>query len=171
MNKTLSILIALVVTLFTVQCTTRESGEAKTQPEVQQQPPPEANNMPQLTVRLTNGQQVALRDVTGNTMLIFFNPGCDHCEREAEQIKLRKQLFAQHQVYFISTVDAAELNAFAAKYELTDENFIFAQADAAAVFESVGNLPSVPAIFIYKNKQFVKRFDGETSLDVVKEFL
>lgn len=153
-----------------MQCTPKEQTNIST-PEATAETSQEINDLPSLNIVLTNGDAVSLREATRKVVLIFFNPDCDHCQREAEQIKNRKQLFANHMVYFISTESPESLIAFSKKYDLTDKNFVFAQADAAAVFESVGNLPSVPAIFIYNNKKLMKRFDGETSLDVIQEFL
>lgn len=157
-----------LIAFCAMQCTPKEKNSGTTEVSTTQ---PAVNDQPTLTVRLLNGQTISLRDLNGNVMLIFFNPSCDHCEREAEQIKNRKQLFANHTLYFVSTESVESLTAFANKYELTDKNFVFAQADAASVFESVGNLPSVPAIFIYKDHRLIKRFDGETSLDVIQSFL
>jgi peroxiredoxin len=163
-------LACLMVGFVLMQCTPKEKSNT-TASESSAETAPEVNDLPALNIRQTDGQVVALREVSGKIVLIFFNPGCDHCEREAEQIKNRKQPFNNHTVYFISTESAESSVAFSKKYDLTDKNFVFAQADAAAVFESVGNLPSVPAIFIYDNKKLIKRFDGETSLDVIQQYL
>lgn len=168
-NTVICLFTFISVGFFSLQCTTKNQSDSTG--HTAQQAPPTTNDLPALAVRITDGQAISLREVTGKVVLIFFNPDCDHCQREAEQIKNRKQLFYEYQVYFISTETVEALNGFAKKYELMDDNFLFAQADAAAVFESVGNLPSVPAIFIYDNKRFVKRFDGETSLDVIQQFL
>jgi thiol-disulfide isomerase/thioredoxin len=145
-----------------VQCSNKKIEEA---------PSSLSNDLPMLTVVKSDGSKLDLRTVAGKSILIFFNPECDHCQRVAEQIKLRKPMFSRHQVYFISTESAPALQKFAQQFELLDSNFQFVQADPDDVFPAVGNLPSVPAIFIYDNQKFVRRFDGETSLDVIQSFL
>ena len=170
MNRLFLSLAYLFVACVAMQCTPKEQSTAVIS-ETSTESKPDVNDLPVLNIRQTDGLTLSLREASGKIVVIFFNPSCDHCEREAEQIKNRKQLFTNHKVYFVSTETAESLVAFSKKYDLTDSNFVFAQADAASVFESVGNLPSVPAIFIYDNKRLVKRFDGETSLDVIQQFL
>lgn len=170
MKHIFSVLVCTVVIFFVMQCASKEQ-QNNVATEASTEVRSDVNDLPALNIRQIDGQAVSLREVSGKVVLIFFNPDCDHCQREAEQIKNRKQLFANQTLYFISTESPESMIAFAKKYELTDKNFVFAQADAAAVFESVGNLPSVPAIFIYDSKKLIKRFDGETSLDVIQQFL
>jgi thiol-disulfide isomerase/thioredoxin len=162
MRLILTTCCAIAVLLGCVQCSNKKNAETAST---------STNDLPTLTVIKADGSKFDLRKAEGKTILVFFNPECDHCQRVAEQIKLKKKLFSNHQVYFVSTETQASLQKFAQQYELQDENFLFVQADADDVFQSVGNLPSVPAIFIYQNQNFIRRFDGETSLDVIQQFL
>jgi thiol-disulfide isomerase/thioredoxin len=162
MRLILTTCCAIVVLLGCVQCSEKKSVETASA---------STNDLPLLTVTKADGSKFDLRTVEGKAILVFFNPECDHCQRVAEQIKLRKKMFSSHQVYFVSTENQEALQKFAQQYELLDDNFLFVQADAADVFQAVGNLPSVPAIFIYHDQDFIRRFDGETSLDVIQQFL
>jgi len=132
---------------------------------------PQPNDLPMLAVLQTDGNRIFLRDAPGNVVFIFFNPDCDHCQREATQIRNRKEIFKNHQVYFISIDIMPNISKFASDYGLIDNNFHFCRAESADVYQSVGPLPSVPAIFIYKDKRFVKKLEGEVSLDELAKFL
>jgi len=129
------------------------------------------NDLPMLTVTKTNGERISLRDVPAKSILIYFNPDCDHCQREATQISQNKQTFKDYSVYFIS-IDAMEnIIKFSIDYNLQDKNFQFAWADFNDVYNNVGPLPEVPAIFIYNDKKLVKRLAGEVKLEELASFL
>ena len=130
-----------------------------------------ANDLPLLTVLQTNGESITIRDLEGKVVLIFFNPDCDHCQREAKQISDQKNIFKNHSVYFISIDSMTQIERFALEYKLTDPNFHFAQVDGLAVYNTVGPLPSVPAIFIYNNKRFIKKLEGEAKLEEIMKYL
>jgi peroxiredoxin len=129
------------------------------------------NDLPALTVLQTNGESVSIHDLEGNVVLIFFNPDCDHCQREAKQISEQKSIFKSHSVYFISIDSITRIERFAIDFKLTDPNFHFAQADGFAVYNSVGPMPSVPAFFIYDHGRFVKKLAGEVKLEEVMKYL
>ena len=132
---------------------------------------PPVNDLPMLNIKKTDGDIVMLHDVQGKTVLIFFNPDCDHCQNEARQISERKQIFRDYAVYFISVDSMQNIMKFADEHKLKEANFYFAQTEGGQVLNTVGPLPSVPAIFIYNNKKLVKKFEGEVKLEELMKFL
>jgi peroxiredoxin len=132
---------------------------------------PPANDLPFLTITKLDGSNISLYEVTGNAVLIFFRPDCDHCQNEGQQIGERKQVLRDYQVYFIAADSMKNIAKFASDYDLLENNFHFGQADNYQVYKTVGNMPSIPAIFIYHDKKLVKRFDGETKLEEIMKFL
>jgi peroxiredoxin len=133
--------------------------------------PQQVNDLPMLNVQKEDGSSALLHDLKGKTVLIFFNSDCDHCQNEAEQISGRKQIFQQYQVYFISADSMKNITKFADDYKLRERNFYFAQADSYQVYKTVGDMPSIPAIFIYNNKRLIKKFAGEVKLEDVMKYL
>jgi peroxiredoxin len=130
-----------------------------------------ANELPLLNVIKTDGSTISLRDVEEKTVLIYFNPDCDHCQREATQISNRKSIFNDYTVYFISIDSMHRIEQFAKEYNLVENNFVFAQADNYEVYEAVGALQSVPAIFIYNKRRLIKRTEGEVQLEELMKYL
>lgn len=133
--------------------------------------PPLVNELPMLNVVDEKGAKNSIHDAEENSIIIFFNPGCDHCQREATEISENKNIFKEYELYFVSVDSMENILKFALEYKLTEERFHFCQATGPDVYYSVGALPSVPAIFIYRNRKLVKRFDGETKLEELKKFL
>jgi thiol-disulfide isomerase/thioredoxin len=132
---------------------------------------PAVNDLPALNITKPDGSTVSLRSVSGKVVLIFFNPDCDHCQREATQISERKQVFRNHAVYFISIDPMDSIVKFSRNYNLIENNFLFTQANGDDVYNTVGPLPSVPAIFIYDDKKFIKRLEGEVKLEEIMKYL
>jgi hypothetical protein len=104
-------------------------------------------------------------------MLIFFNPDCDHCHHEAEQIAAEKSAFDKWQLYFIASVDARAAEEFGVKFKLTNPNFHFASASVSDVFSAVGQLNEVPTIMIFKDRRFVGKYEGVTPVDELRQYL
>ena len=129
------------------------------------------NELPALSVLKTDGSAMSLRDTKGKVVLIFFNPDCDHCQREANQISSQKEIFRNHTVYFISTDSMQNIDKFAHEYNLIEKNFYFGQVIGEQAFKAMGPMPSVPVIFIYDNQRLVKKLEGEVALEEIMKFL
>jgi thiol-disulfide isomerase/thioredoxin len=129
------------------------------------------NELPSLTVTFGDQSSKALRELSGDVLLIFFNPDCDHCQQEAEQMAANKEAFANWQVYFIASIDAKAAEDFGVKYKLTDANYHFGFAGVSEVYNAVGPLSQVPTIIVYKNRMFVRKFEGVTPIDDIKKVL
>jgi thiol-disulfide isomerase/thioredoxin len=148
-------------------------GERKSQP-VPVAPPMVAtslNELPDLAVTFGDNSTSTIHELSGDVVLIFFNPDCEHCHQEAEQIAANKEAFANWQMYFIASVDAKAAEEFGVKYKLTDANYHFASAGVAEVYNAIGPLTQVPTILVYKNRRFVEKFEGVTPVDDLKKAL
>ena len=132
---------------------------------------PTVNELPLLNVLKIDGRVMSLREAEDKSVLIFFNPDCDHCQREAKDISEQKNVFRDYTLYFISIDSIPKIKQFAREYDLMEDNFIFAQADNYQVYVAVGAFQAVPAIFIYEKKKLVKKTEGEIKLDELKKYL
>lgn len=132
----------------------------------------QAKELPTLLLTKMNGDSLQTRSLEGLVILVFFSPDCDHCQREAEDIRRHIDAFKDYSLYFISPSPAEEIKTFAITYGLSGyPNVVFARADVAAVVNEMGKV-STPTLCIYsKEKQLVKRFDGETDMDEIVKFL
>ena len=106
--------------------------------------------------------------LAGKTILFFFQPDCDHCQRETVQIQENLYAFRDYKVYFITNAGMPELTKFAQEYKIAFEpNFTFAQATIENILNTVGPMAS-PSLFIYSDKgRLVKAFKGETPIEQI----
>ena len=131
--------------------------------------PPQLPDMPLLT---TEGTQVNARTLTGKVVLVLFQPDCDHCQREAEEIHRHLEDFADYSVYFITYAPLQDIQQFAKDYQLSDQdNIFFALSEVQPILQNFGSIPT-PSLYIYsEQQQLVKAFEGETPIKDILEHL
>jgi thiol-disulfide isomerase/thioredoxin len=167
-----NLLIGLVMIAVLAGCQKEKPAEEKKKDKVVLNAKPTAhNNMPNFIATRLDGQQIVFKQLTGKVMIVFFNPGCDHCQREAQLISANRSVFSEYQLYFISPEEPLDIAKFAKDYNLFDYNMHFARGDVAQIINAVGPITSVPTIFIYDNQNLVKRLEGEISLEKLKSSL
>jgi peroxiredoxin len=123
------------------------------------------NGMPGLTMNMTDGTNVTMTDLDGKVLLVCYNPGCDHCQREAKLLSENKDLFEGYKVFFLTPEPIEEAAKFQKEYNLEEPNIHFGRAEVPAIMQAVGVISTVPTIFVYRDQALVKRLQGEVSLN------
>ena len=76
------------------------------------------NELPAIPLTLVSGEKLMTSTLEGGTILIFYVPDCDHCQREAEAIRGQLNAFKDYSLYFITASEPDEMNRFAERYGL-----------------------------------------------------
>jgi thiol-disulfide isomerase/thioredoxin len=128
--------------------------------------------LPAIDIVTTSGDSVKVNALEGRVILILFTPDCDHCQREAADISNHLDLFDGYKLYFVAAHTNDVLNDFAVKYNLSNKpNVVFSQGPIVPVVTLI-KPTSMPTILIYGDDgSLVKRFDGETNVERIAEFL
>jgi peroxiredoxin len=165
MKHFITILI-LCFCAFLINCSQPKSDKKEIQaPAVPQ------NELPQMTVTTSDQSSVNLRNVKGKTMLILFQPDCDHCQREAEEIRKHLTEFREYELYFISADEMAAIEEFGKTYDLLGHsNVKFAATTVESVLGNFGPI-SAPSVYIYRDQTLVKKFNGEVGIDSILQAL
>ncbi|MEA3318144.1 MAG: redoxin domain-containing protein [Bacteroidota bacterium] len=105
-------------------------------------------------------------------LIIYFNTECDHCMCEAEQISQNIEQFSNFQIIMISYEEIDTLQAFAEKYNFTEQNNITVLQDKKFEFDDIFGRSPIPTSFIYnKNKDLIKKFVGEVKIEALLKYL
>jgi thiol-disulfide isomerase/thioredoxin len=167
-----NVFIGLVMVAALAGCQKEKPQEEKKEDKVVLNAKPTANNnMPNFVITQLDGQKVIFKELTGKVMIVFFNPGCDHCQREAQLISANKQSFKDCQIYFVTPEAPAEIEKFSKDYNLIEPNIHFGRGDVAQIVNAVGPITTVPTILIYDKQALVARMEGEISMDKFKKML
>ena len=124
------------------------------------------NEQPSIPLVLLDNTQVNVKDLKGKNALVFFQPDCDHCQREAQEFERNLEAFTGTTLYFITSGPMEEIKAFADTYKLSGHsNVHFAFTEALNVLNSYGPI-SAPSVYIYSDDhKLVKGFNGETPIE------
>jgi peroxiredoxin len=131
-----------------------------------------ASDLPALQITGLDGKSFSAKTLKGKTVIVMYQPDCDHCQREAESIQEHMDWFKSYQLYFITTATAVEIKKFAAEYKLnTYRNVHFGTTTLGNILSTYGPVET-PSLYIYgADGRLVQKFNGETSIIVVKRHL
>ena len=131
----------------------------------------QTNELPEILLTRLDGSQFSAKTLTGNLMLIFYSPDCDHCQREAQQIEKRLKDFKDYKLYLVSSATTPEIQKFSKDYKLTGKpNVEFVRASPESVLNSLGAI-ELPSIYVYSKGKLINAFNGEVELDVVFKYI
>lgn len=162
MKHVLIVFAALVVIMG---CSGKQESETR-------QKPLASNEFPQMQIELLNGNSLSAKSIEGKTVLILFQPDCDHCQHEAEQIENNLSVFRDYTLYFVSSSPVHELEKFANDYKLRGiPNVLFGQTTTESILNSFGPIQT-PSIYIYSGEgKLVKHFNGQTEVGEIIKYL
>lgn len=166
MKKFIGAVFTLVVSCSFFFCQSKESSvDNANEPAGQSQV---TNELPAMSLTMSDGSVVNAKDLTGKTVLILFQPDCDHCQREAALIRSRVEAFEKYTLYFVSSDSLNLIEEFAVNFDLKNyKNVHFAQTTTESILSNFGPI-SAPSIYIYnENGKRTRSFNGETSIEEV----
>lgn len=129
----------------------------------------DAKRLPDL-LTITNMEKPALilnnsLPKTGKVLLIFYDPGCGHCQKLGEGIANNLAKFAHMQLYFISMNDKAYVDGFVDMFApaLKGKKNISFWKDEKAEFITKIQPNNYPATYLYElpSRKLIQAFDGE----------
>jgi len=105
------------------------------------------------------------------SVIIYFNPDCEHCQYEARAIRDSLHRFATTNVLLVSDESVERLRDFAKEYDLVDQPNIHILYDRDRKFKDLFGTSMVPSIFIYNQQQeLVKHYKGETKIEAILKY-
>lgn len=153
-------LITFLLVCLTMAGCSRNTG----QPEEATHDVSDINDYPQIVLRLSDGQEIEARQLTGNNVFVMFFPDCGHCQEEAVHIEERLDDFGDYTLYFISSAPMEQIVDFGKNANLYGrENVKFAWTAPEGVLNTYGPIRT-PSIYIYSDKRLKTFFNGQTDI-------
>jgi peroxiredoxin len=166
MNRLYIILAFLCVGLTCCSSKSEKGPEAKTD-QVQS-----VSDVPNLPLTFADGSKKFAKDLPGKIALILFQPDCDHCQREAQDIQKHLDAFKDTKLYFVSSSSMQEMTDFAKAYGLAQSpNVVFARTEVQDVLNAYGPIDA-PSLYLYSSEgKLIQAFNGEVAIEVVVKYL
>lgn len=106
-------------------------------------------------------------------VLMFFNPDCDHCQKETKELLAYKDELKNIQILMVSASTLSEIRDFYETYQLSSMPNISMGRDIQYRLGSIYKLRTYPSIFVYDSsgalaKAFVGNIGIPAILDAVK---
>jgi hypothetical protein len=105
-------------------------------------------------------------------MLMLFNPQCDHCQHETEEIIKHIDKFKGIQIVMTTSMPFDAMMTFRGKYKLAEYKNITVAQDTHYFLPSYYMISNLPFLAFYnKKKELISVFEGSLPIDkVLKEF-
>lgn len=130
-------------------------------------------HLPTVALSTLDSTVISLSQKGQPTVLFYFDPHCEHCQQEANQLKKQPQAFQNAQLFWLSTERLWVLRAFEKEYALqkTIPSLTIAQISPQAADKQFG-FRTVPTILIYDAEgNLVKKYVGETKMEAIVKYL
>ncbi len=106
---------------------------------------------------------------TGKPIVFFyFNSDCEHCQNEAQQVRLNLSKLSGVELIFISFETPKSIKNFARTYQLDDCKNITFLCDQKITFATTFDVNAVPSIVTYdKNQKLVEKIKGQVKIETL----
>jgi hypothetical protein len=103
------------------------------------------------------------------SILIYFDPTCDHCQQEVEEIGKRFADFKNASFYLVSRSSKPEVNMFMQTYgkKINGKKNVMVLLDPKNEFMMKFAPKQYPAIYIYSKGKLLKEFSGITNINEI----
>ncbi len=99
------------------------------------------------------------------TIMIFFNPTCDHCQSEADSMTHRAKDFEKINVIWVAAAAKPAMKTFDSTYHIAANNMKLLR-DTAKTAGKLFNIKDVPSILFFdKNHQLLSKYGGTVRID------
>jgi peroxiredoxin len=137
--------------------------------------PEEIISLPAVNLLLTDSQTIVnTANIKKNraTVFFFFDPNCEHCQHETEEIIANKDILKKVRFYFISLDSIQRIKKFVEYYRLKDYPEITVAKDFEYKALSTFKIESIPTNLIYNSKhKIVAIFSGGIGVKELKKVL
>lgn len=131
------------------------------------------SDLPDMPIELLSGDSINAKSLYGRpVVLVLFQPDCDHCQREAAQIRQHLGAFEDYELYFVSSSGGPDVQKFSHDYGLSGhDNVIFGVTTVDHIIDNFGGIQA-PSMYIYNdNGALVQALNGEVDISVILKYL
>ena len=114
----------------------------------------------------------SILDTGKNTILMLFNPECEHCRNQMDRFLSMPEFYGQNQLVLISIENLEKTKHFYKRYHLENYPFIHIGKDYIRFFISYFRAETIPVLAFYNKKNSLVFFkQGDASETEIQEAL
>jgi peroxiredoxin len=104
-------------------------------------------------------------------LFLFFNPDCDLCREEMEEIKLHQEAFTSGKIVFFSSLPVDIIQSFLHETGFVPTRNMLFLSDEKEILVNKMEVKTSPTVYIYRKGQLHKRFDGPVKIETLIKYL
>lgn len=104
-------------------------------------------------------------------LFLFFNPDCDLCREEMEQIELHQEAFASGGIVFFAALPTGSIQRFLHEIDFVPTHNMLFLSDEKEELVNKMEVKTSPTVYIYRKGQLYKRFDGPVKIETLIKYL
>jgi peroxiredoxin len=129
--------------------------------------------IPSFSLTDINGKFISESSLENNksTLFLFFDPECENCREEFEQIKKYRDSSPDCNMFFVSILPEENIRKFLQEIDFQPtENMLFL-TDAKAELLHKMDIKVIPSALIYnKERNLVKRYTGQVKVETLIKY-
>jgi peroxiredoxin len=131
------------------------------------------HSIPHFQLPDINGNIITDKDLPkyGNVLFLFFNPDCELCREEMRQIKTHQAAFSQGQIVFFSPLTIENIRYFLQETGFEPAPNMLFLSDEKEILTDAMEVRTSPAVYIYRNRLLIKRFEGIVKIETLIGYL
>ncbi len=106
------------------------------------------------------------------TFVIFFNPGCGHCEYEGRELSRAQEAFKEATVLMVSTAPRDSIIDYRHRYGFDTIPHFYTAIDSTYMSLPLFDVKSIPTVFIYDTERRLRKtFFGEVKIEALLSYI
>ncbi|MCP4458861.1 MAG: redoxin domain-containing protein [Cytophagales bacterium] len=101
-------------------------------------------------------------EISRQTMIVYFNSECEHCQYEVQEIQNNLNRFREVTLAFVSHEPQEQAKAFLTRHQLQDYYLASSRDQVLSAFTG-----GVPQLLIYKDNDLTQHFKGEVKMEAI----
>ena len=171
-SQKLGLALAITSGLLALQCAPKREPENKSglpgNSSENKTVSSEKPKLPHFELRGLDNKVISTKQLTAGkpVVLVFFQPGCEHCQREATEIARLQDAFAHTNLLMVSWASLPQIGEFADKYGLREPVRMY-QIQPGTLAQTFGNI-QLPSVYVYDaDHNLIQQFSGETKVEAI----
>lgn len=134
----------------------------------------EKEKMPKFTYHTLSGKRFSNNDLANNKnyLFVYFNPLCELCKEEVEEILENIEALEEVQIVLVSPSQLGEIELFKEYFKLADYKQVVVLHDSEDRFYLEFGAIGYPNMYLYNNKyELIRYFDHATGFHEIRNAL
>jgi len=103
--------------------------------------------------------------------IVYYDPGCEHCEDQANRIKQELSRFSKTYFIWVTIGDAGQALIFKNYYFARSKNIKFLTDPTNSIFYTFAGIQETPTIWVYnKKKELIATIPGPVDANIVYQY-